>query len=129
MITNTNTSTTITRSNIEQPKTHLTILDLARAAAKEQWSTGESQWIWGDKANGAYLKNVTGYIRLYLTRRGAPGLNIFMLGSEHNWVEVKGLDAKYAAWKEKVNQDQVGQGQASNLITKSRWHRMIEGEI
>lgn len=97
----------ITRSTIEQPKTHLTLLDLARAAAKDAWAAGETSWIWGDKIHGAFLSEVNGFVRLFIVGK-KPGLNIYMLsGPEWTWNEVADLDAKYADWKEKINKVQV----------------------
>lgn len=89
----------------------LTLLDLARAAAKDQWYVGEIVRIWGTPAHGAYLQNVDQDVRLYITGV-KKGLSVFWINWEHNgqWHEVPDLDNRYRDWMQQVKQPQP-QGQ------------------
>jgi hypothetical protein len=92
----------LTDKPAEPKRQSMTLLDLAMAAEKEQWHSGESVWIWGNKQQGAFLKQDRACeVVLYLVgvQRGCL---IFTNTITAGWQPVPDLARRYANWMSKV---------------------------
>lgn len=83
-----------------------TLLDLALAAARNQWPSGESVWIWRNNGKGgAFLKAYTGEVCLHLTGY-TPSLRVFWLdpANGNGWQVARNVQADYQAWASKARE-------------------------
>ena len=95
----------VTASAEAEPKPQ-NLLALALAhQGKQQWSSGESVWLWGGPEHGAYLKvGPEGIVRLWLTGFN-NGLNVFLLNHKSwQWEVSRNLGANYYRWVEQIRE-------------------------
>jgi hypothetical protein len=69
---------------------------------KQQWSAGESVWLWRSPNKGAFLKEQHGIIHLCLLGIQAS-CPVFRLDRQ-GWRPVINLANRYQSWKEKIRQ-------------------------
>lgn len=97
-----------------QPAKRITLLDLALAAAREAWSSGEVCYVWGDRKAGpgqsAYLREKGrdggGWVNLYIAgyQRGCP---IFYLSPTSGWAPLADVTKRYQGWMQRVKSEVV----------------------
>lgn len=79
-----------------------TLLDLALAAGKKQWSAGETIWIWGSRPRGAFLKEEQGWINLCLTGKQGSTPIFWLNPDSWQWEMVRDVKARYQSWRRKM---------------------------
>jgi len=91
---------TVDQPQPEQPN----LLSLALAQKKAEWWSGESVWLVGGPRKGAFLKNLSGYIFLFVIGCD-KGLPVFHYDPKMNgWRECELVRKNYPAWSEKAKQ-------------------------
>jgi hypothetical protein len=74
------------------------LLIMALAAARPQWPNSESVWLVGNPRNGAYLKNVDGWVYLFVIGV-SNGLPIFYFDPAlWKWKECRQVREDYLNW-------------------------------
>jgi hypothetical protein len=74
------------------------LLSLALAAARLQWYSGESVWLVGGPHKGAYLKNLSGWVYLFVIGY-SKGLPVFYFDpGEYRWKECRQVKQNYQDW-------------------------------
>lgn len=75
------------------------LLAMALAAARQQWPSGETVWVYGRKA---FLKEQQGFVELCIVGKQAS-CKIFWLNPDTwSWEPVHNLNTRYSQWVEKV---------------------------
>lgn len=96
-----------------QPK-RITLLDMALAAARDAWPSGEVVYVWGDPRRGpgqyAYLKEGDkggpGLVKLYIGGIDGAGCPIFQLYN-NGWAPLVDVTKRYQGWMTRIKSEVV----------------------
>ena len=71
---------------------------------KKQWASGETEWIWGDKQRGSFLKNEGGFVRLCLIGVSESTTIFWMNPHSWQWEMWPLLNTDYQKWVKGLNE-------------------------
>lgn len=72
---------------------------------KKQWATSETIWIWGNKKQGAFLKNEGGFVRLCLVGISESTTIFWLNPNSWHWEIWTLVNTDYQKWIDKMRKE------------------------